>query len=211
MSFDEIKSVHPELFDLKYEQTEKGSPTKIRDTVQTYRKIYNLIKKDGFSGKILDAGSGYGDGTLVGRTEFGFIVDDIEPFPIKDYKPKYTDYLDIKEKYDVIISNAVLNVLPQDLRDAMVLKIGELLKPSGKAYINVRNPLVRKSVTKIVIDDDNMEYYIRKTKSYQKGFRSRELSAYLRDVLGDGFVVKPTKKFGVISAIVIKLNTEDNP
>ena len=51
------------------------------------------------------------------QKEYGFNVEDIEPFPDSSYKPKYTDYSKLNKKYDVTISNAVLNVLPQDQRD----------------------------------------------------------------------------------------------
>lgn len=73
-----------------------------------------------------------GYGTRAGREEYGFRVDDIEPFPDSKYQPKYTDYSTLDKTYDVIISNAVLNVIPQDLRDAMAVKIGEMLNPGGR-------------------------------------------------------------------------------
>lgn len=99
-----------------------------------------------------------------------------------------------------IINNAVLNVMPQDLRDALVVKMGEMLKPGGRAFINVRGTDVKNASSKVAINDDLMEYFISNTGSYQKGFTQRELVAYLKDALGDGFSVEPTKKFGGVSA-----------
>ena len=91
-----------------------------------------------------------------------------------------------------------------DLRDAMVVKIGEMLNPGGRAFINVRGTDVKNAGSKVAINDDLMEYFISNTGSYQKGFTSRELVAYLKDALGDGFTVEPTKKFGAVSAIVTR-------
>lgn len=58
--------------------------------------------------------------------------------------------------------------------------------------------------SKVAINDDLMEYFISNTGSYQKGFTSKELVSYLKDALGDGFTVEPTRKFGAVSAIVTR-------
>ena len=186
------------------DEADTRNPTQITGTVKSYRKIYDALETEGFDGTILDASSGLGYGTRAGREEYGFRVDDIEPFPDSKYQPKYTDYSTLNKTYDVIISNAVLNVIPQDLRDAMVVKIGEMLNPGGRAFINVRGTDVKNAGSKVAINDDLMEYFISNTGSYQKGFTSRELVAYLKDALGDGFAVEPTKKFGAVSAIVTR-------
>ena len=186
------------------DEADTRNPTQITGTVKSYRKIYDALEAAGFDGTILDARSGLGYGTRAGREEYGFRVDDIEPFPDSKYQPKYTDYSTLDKTYDVIISNAVLNVIPQDLRDAMVVKIGEMLNPGGRAFINVRGTDVKNAGSKVAINDDLMEYFISNTGSYQKGFTSRELVAYLKDALGDGFTVEPTKKFGAVSAIVTR-------
>ena len=94
--------------------------------------------------------------------------------------------------------------MPQDLRDAMVVKIGEMLNPGGRAFINVRGTDVKNAGSKVAINDDLMEYFISNTGSYQKGFTSKELVSYLKDALGDGFTVEPTRKFGAVSAIVTR-------
>jgi hypothetical protein len=203
-SFDQVKKAHPTLFELAADEADTRNPTQITGTVKSYRKIYDKLRAEGFDGTILDASSGLGYGTRAGRTEYGFSVDDIEPFPDAKYHPNYTDYSTLDKTYDAIISNAVLNVIPQDLRDAMVVKIGELLNPGGRAFINVRGSDVKNAGSKVAINADRMEYFISNTGSYQKGFTSKELVGYLRDALGDGFTVEPTKEFGAVSAVVTK-------
>lgn len=203
-TFDEVKAAHPTLFALDADEADTRNPTQISGTVKSYRKIYDALKAEGFDGTILDASSGLGYGTRAGREEYGFQVDDIEPFPDEKYKPMFTDYSTLDKTYDVIINNAVLNVMPQDLRDALVAKMGEMLKPGGRAFINVRGTDVKNASSKVAINDDLMEYFISNTGSYQKGFTQRELVAYLKDALGDGFSVEPTKKFGGVSAIVTR-------
>ena len=203
-TFDEVKAAHPTLFALDADEADTRNPTQISGTVKSYRKIYDALKAEGFDGTILDASSGLGYGTRAGREEYGFQVDDIEPFPDEKYKPMFTDYSTLDKTYDVIINNAVLNVMPQDLRDALVVKMGEMLKPGGRAFINVRGTDVKNASSKVAINDDLMEYFISNTGSYQKGFTQRELVAYLKDALGDGFSVEPTKKFGGVSAIVTR-------
>ena len=203
-TFDEVKIKHPTLFALDADKSNTRNPTQITGTVKSYRKIFDALKEEGFDGTILDASSGLGYGTRLGREEYGYRVDDIEPFPDAKYKPRYTDYSALDNTYDAIISNAVLNVIPQDLRDAMVIKIGEMLNPGGRAFINVRGTDVKNASSKVAINERGMEYFISNTGSYQKGFTTKELVAYLRDALGDGFTVRATNKFGAVSAIVTK-------
>ncbi len=196
----------PKLWNVKAEESEVRNPTQIKGTVSTYRKIFDALKKEGFDGRILDASSGLGYGTQAGITEYGFDVDDIEPYPDSKYKPKYTDYSSLDERYDVIISNAVLNVLPQDQRDALVIKMGELLNRGGRLYVNVRGD----DVNNLASNPNNvkigeMEWYVAPTGSYQKGFTRTELVAYLKDALGKNFTVEPTTLFGKSSAIVTKI------
>ena len=200
----EAKERFPHLWDVSAEESETRNPTQVKVTVSSYRKIYRYLRQKGFHGAILDASSGLGYGTRAGIEEFGFDVEDIEPYPGKNYSPKYTDYSALDKTYDVIISNAVLNVLPQDQRDALVVKMGEMLNPGGTMFINVRGDDVLNASTKEIISKGNLEVYISNTGSYQKGFTRSELVGYLRDALGDGFTVESTDMFGKVSAIVTK-------
>ena len=201
---DEVRAKHPDLWAVDAESSESRNPTQISGTVKSYRKIYDALKAEGFDGTVLDASSGLGYGTRAGIEEYGFNVEDIEPFPDSSYKPKYTDYSKLHKKYDVIISNAVLNVLPQDQRDALVVKMGQMLNDGGRMFINVRGTDVRNASSKVPIDEANMEYYISNTGSYQKGFTKKELVAYLSDALGKDYTVVGTNKFGAVSAVVTK-------
>ena len=200
----EVMARFPNLWNVAAEESETRNPTQITGTVKSYRKIYDYLKAEGFDGNILDASSGLGYGTRAGIEEYGFDVEDIEPYPDKNYHPKYKDYSSLDKKYDVIISNAVLNVIPQDQRDALVVKMGELLNEGGRIFINVRGKDVENASSKVAINEDLMEYYISNTGSYQKGFTKDELVAYLQDALGDGFTVEKSNMFGAVSAVVTK-------
>lgn len=204
---DEVRAKHPTLYAVDEDATEQRNPTQVKGTIGSYRNIYESLKQEGFDGTILDASSGLGYGTKAGIEEYGFKVEDIEPYPDNDYKPKYTDYSSLDKTYDVVISNAVLNVLPQDQRDALVVKMGELLNPGGRMFVNVRGKDVLTSKNKIAINEANMEYFIprtEKTGSYQKGFTKAELKAYLEDALGAGYTVKPTNMLNGVAVIVTK-------
>lgn len=191
----EAMEVFPNMWNVAADESESRNPTQIKSTVGTYRKIYDILKNEGFNGTILDASSGLGVGTETGRKEYGFAVEDIEPFPSSDYHPMYTDYSALDKKYDVIISSAVLNVLPQDQRDALVVKMGELLKDGGRMFITTRGKDVENlSNTGKNIHLGDMEWIETVKGSYQKGFTNPELIAYLRDALGDGFTVVGASK-----------------
>ena len=208
---DEALKRFPNLWNIKAEVASVRNPTQIKGTVSTYRKIYEALKREGFNGTILDASSGLGYGTRMGIDDFGFNVEDIEPYPDSNYKPKYTNYSTLEKKYDVIISNAVLNVLPQDQRDALVVKMGELLNEGGRIFVNVRGD----DVNNLSSNPNNVrigerEWYVAPTGSYQKGFTRSELVAYLRDALGENFYVEPVSFFGKSSVVVTKLSNKSN-
>ena len=201
----EAKVAYPKLWDVSAEESETRNPTQISQTVNTYRKIFDYLKAEGFDGTILDASSGLGYGTKAGIEEYGFDVEDIEPYPDKNYKPKYTDYSKLNQKYDVIISSFVLNVLPQDQRDALVVRMGELLKDGGRIFVNVRsNDVESLAKTGKNIHLGDMEWIETARGSYQKGFKKSELVAYLQDALGDGYEVAPTSLQSSVAAIVTK-------
>ena len=202
---EEAIEAFPDMWNVAAEESDVRNPTQITSTVKSYRKIYNYLQNEGFNGTILDASSGLGYGTKAGVEEFGFDVEDIEPYPDKGYNPKYTDYSALDKKYDVVISNAVLNVLPQDQRDALVVKMGELLNDGGRMFINVRGKDVETLAnTGKNIHLGDMEWIETVKGSYQKGFTKNELKAYLEDALGDGFTVEKTNMFGAVSVVVTK-------
>lgn len=192
---DEAMSIFPNMWNVAAEESETRNPTQIASTVGTYRKIFNILKAENFQGKILDASSGMGIGTSVGRNEYGFDIEDIEPYPGNGYIPMYTDYSQLGNKYDVIISSAVLNVLPQDQRDALVVKMGEMLNDNGRMFITTRgNDVESLAKTGKNIHLGKMEWIETVKGSYQKGFTNPELISYLKDALGDKFIVEPASK-----------------
>ena len=189
----------------------------------------------------------------MGR-ERGFNVTDIEPFPSEneymfdkktdDKKtwekktPDYTDYEKLEkmvqsgeiEPFDFIISNAVLNVIPQDTRDNLTVAMGNLLAPGGQMFVNVINKdyagamgskaeiqyapngaptgYVRTAEGDYTSTGNTTgrghETFVWKSNSVQKVFSYPELTAYLQDALGPGYTVEPYKKFGMTAAMVTK-------
>lgn len=184
---------------------DSSHPTQIATTKSTYRKIFdNVMPKEVQSGKILD----YGAGKNIGGKELG--ADTFEPYPEKGFTPTYKDTTDIpNESYDGVISNAVINVVPDDIRSSIVSEIGRVLKVGGEAYINARGRDVF-DANHILINKENMEVIIEATKAYQKGFKQQELTEYISDVLGDSFTVTPAtgkNKFGTVG-VIAKKNTK---
>lgn len=190
--FNEAVSMYPGLFNGTLDKKNnhyKPHPTQVKNTVKTYEKIYHFLIDKHFEGKILDASSGEGLGTILGR-KMGFVVEDVEPYPPKDYEPMYHTYKDIQTKYDVVISNMVLNILTKDIRNELIEKIFSLLKPNGKAYFIVRG---KKDIEKqktgkpFLVNsngkDVNCEYYFPNKKSFQKGFEKNELKDYISGLL----------------------------
>ena len=223
----------------KTEYEKNRHPTQVKGTVSTYKNIYDLIRADNPDAKekgvrILDASSGLGYGTRLGRGETitigegpkqrvysgadygkanGFYVDDIEPYPAPNYNPSLgIDYSALGKEYDnyfdAIISSAVLNVTPQDRRDELIVKMGQMLKPGGKLYVTVRADNVVDTDLggpgKDNVKLDYAEYIVKKSGAYQKGFSKAEFKAYLEDALGPGYTVEPTTKFAGTSMIVTK-------
>lgn len=178
----------------------------------------------------------------------GFNVEDIEPFyPNREDEtgskcaPTYTNYEQLIkdayngkiEKYDFIISNAVLNVLTQDDRDYLTKVMCWLLKPQGYLFINAPNnskwkpklnadgtPVVN-NLKEVIIPSaplgdktqSGAEYYTWRTHSPQKSFNNFELSHYLFDAIGeDNYIVKAfngSSKYPCSSATLVQKVKED--
>lgn len=237
--FPIYQDVPLELQEVKRDTSKKGHGTQIGTTVNTYRQLFEKLQQDfpddWQNMRVLDASSGLGLGTQLGR-EMGFNVTDIEPFPNDKYHPDYTDYSLLESEiengetdgFDFIISNAVLNVVPQDTRDQIAVAMGHLLKPGGRMYVNVisknyatainSNPDIEeakaKKVTARTMEGDysekggvkgrGHEVFVWQSNSVQKVFSTNELQAYLEDALGDGYEVTPFSKFGMTAAMVEK-------
>ena len=187
-----------------------GHSTQITGTTTTYRKIgEHLIEEMGEDAKkldILDASSGKGLGTLAMR-EMGLNVEDVEPFPASDRKeqPTYTNYADIKKKYDVVVSNAVLNVIPDDWRDGVLANMANMVKDGGRMIINTRGLSEVKGIKHKTELDDASE--VLTSTSYQKFYSHETLTDYIRHQLGDGWKIENANKanagFGNEQAVVV--------
>lgn len=169
--------------------------TQITSTVNTYKKIGDFISNEGLEGKsVLDASSGLGVGTQALR-DMGMDVDDVEPYPSsKRIPPTYSRYEDIDKKYDYIISNAVLNVIPDDWRSDVLKSMADKLKVGGKLFINVRDAKGVSSQKQKIELDDPAEILVTDSKgnirAYQKGFTRSSLKEYVERELGDMFEVE---------------------
>ena len=190
--------------------------TQITSTVNTYKKIGEWMKSQGMDGaSVLDASSGLGKGTEALR-DMGFNVEDVEPYPSETRtKPTYLKYEDIKGKYDVVISNAVLNVIPDDWRADVLKNMADKVKPGGKLIINVRDAKeIEKQKQKIELDSPSEILVTDKVgniRAYQKGFTQKELADWIQSELGEGWTIETAKpsNSGISGrAVVVTRNTE---
>jgi SAM-dependent methyltransferase len=180
---------------------ENAQRTQITGTTPSYVKANDYLDALGIEGETLDFGSGKGKGTeAIGS-------DDYEPFPADGYSPKYSDPSTIPdESYPRIINLNVLNVVPPNVRDEIVQDIARILEPNGVALIGTRgrDEVLR---TRNKIDMSHIEPDAIETSrgTYQKGFTSQTLQAYVQDLLGDGFLVEtvPDKLMGPKSNVQI--------
>jgi hypothetical protein len=202
------------------QDTGKGNETQ-RNNIKTYDTFVNgIVGKFGretVSGmNILDAGAGLGIGAKAAKD--AGIADSyktFEPFAStgdgkwqkfsETETPDYTDFSKVKDNsQDVIVNNAVLNVVPSDIREGIVRDIARVMKPGAEAYISVRGikesalqeslAAAKSGNSKNVYLSDT-EYYVPGNQGdYQKGFSEPELQAYVQDVLGPDFKVEISKE-----------------
>lgn len=196
--------------------------TQVKNTINSYKKFGEFVKEDsnGRDVDVLDASSGLGLGTEWMR-ENGMNVDDVEPFPSKNRTaPTYTKYDDVKKKYDYIISNAVLNVIPDDWRANVLHDMADKLKVGGKLVINVRGAQSIKAQgtegkTRTTLDDSS-EILVHRPdgsiKAYQKGFTKEELRDWCKQELGEDYSVEIANKKNAggsyDTAVVVKKEKE---
>lgn len=203
---------------LSGQTTDSGQhTTQITSTVKSYNRIGEWMKKNGMDGAtVLDASSGLGIGTQSLR-EQGFNVEDVEPYPSKDREaPTYSKYEDIDKKYDVVISNAVLNVIPDDWRADVLKSTADKLKVGGKLIINVRDAKsIADQKQKIELDSPS-EILVTDSKgnirAYQKGFTKKELKEWVESELGEGWEVEIAneKNSGLKSGVAVVVTKGEN-
>ena len=174
--------------------------TQVKSTINSYKKFGDWVKRDsnGRDVDVLDASSGLGLGTAWMRDN-GFKVDDVEPFPSDSREaPTFSSYDEIDKKYDYIISNAVLNVIPDDWRANVLHQMADKLKDGGKLVINVRGAKSiskqgKEGETRITLDSPSEILVLRPNgsiKAYQKGFTKSELKEWCEKELGEGYSVE---------------------
>lgn len=174
--------------------------TQIVSTYKTYNKLTTIINR--FE-RVLDYGSGLSLGAKV-LNERGFHVETYEPYPKREgIQPDYTNVFDVPSNFDFIISNYVLNVLPEMQRLAVLKQMWSRLKIGGKLFINVRS---RSSIlnTKSPLEyDNNTCSVITSRGTYQKGFSSEELRYFIKENLEYSYI--ESSKIGGVSCIVTRL------
>lgn len=178
--------------------------TQVKNTLSSYQKFGEWVKREarGREVDVLDASSGLGIGTEWMRDN-GIKVEDVEPYPSeRRAAPTYKSYGDIKKKYDYIISNAVLNVIPDDWRAGVLHDMADKLKDGGRMVLNVRSAESirrqgKEGETRITLDDPSEILVLRpdgSIKAYQKGFTKTELKEWCEKELGAGYKVEIANK-----------------
>ena len=201
--------------------TESGKhSTQVEGTRKTYNKVGDWIEQNmGKDVAILDASSGMGYGTADLRDR-GFNIEDVEPYQSEERKKKnpatYSSYADIDKKYDYIISNAVLNVIPDDWRTDVLHNMADLLADGGKMFINTRKAGEEKAIKDKIELDTPQEVLVKRNgriASYQRFFTPSELKAWVEQELGDGFEVEIANKknsgtSGLAAVVVNKIGDD---
>lgn len=193
---DEIDKKYPNWLEGTTNDNGKHS-TQVAGTIGTYKKVAAWIENNlGKKVRILDASSGMGLGTQELRKQ-GFNIEDVEPYQSDDRKKKnpatYSSYNDIEGDYDVIVSNAVLNVIPDDWRSNVLHDMASRLKDGGKLFINTRKAGEEKSIKDKIELDSPQEVLVKrngKIASYQRFFTPKELRDWVQKELGDGYEVE---------------------
>lgn len=214
----EIDKEYPNWLEGTTNESGKHS-TQVTKTVGTYNKVGEWIENNlGKDVEILDASSGMGLGTQSLR-EKGFNIEDVEPYQSEDRKQNnpatYSAYADINKQYDYIISNAVLNVIPDDWRADVLHNMAERMKDGGKMFINTRKAGEEKSIKDKIELDTPQEVLVKrngKIASYQKFFTPQELKSWVEQELGDGYTVEVAneKNSGTkgLAAVVVTKNSD---
>ena len=193
---DEIDAEYPNWLEGTTNDNGKHT-TQVAGTIGTYRKVGAWIESNlSKDAKILDASSGMGLGTKELR-EQGFNIEDVEPYQSEERKASnpatYSSYGDIEGRYDFIISNAVLNVIPDNWRRDVLHDMAARLKDGGKLFINTRKAGEEKSIKDKIELDSPQEVLVKRNgriASYQRFFTPQELKQWVADELGDGFTVE---------------------
>ena len=216
----EIDAEYPNWLDGTTTDSGKHS-TQVAGTVGTYKKVGEWIRKNlGDDARVLDASSGMGLGTQTLR-EQGMDIEDVEPYQSEERKQTnpatYSSYGDINGKFDYIISNAVLNVIPDDWRSNVLHDMASRLKDGGRLFINTRKSGEEKTIKDKIELDSPQEVLVKrngKIASYQRFFTPKELKEWVENELGDGYSVEVANESNSgtkgLAAVVVTKNTALN-
>lgn len=216
---EEIEAEYPNWLEGTTTDSGKHS-TQVEGTRKTYNKVGTWIENNlGKDVSILDASSGMGYGTLDLR-ERGFNIEDVEPYQSEERKRSnpatYSSYDAIGKEYDYIISNAVLNVIPDDWRANVLHDMAKHLKEGGKMFINTRKAGEEKNIKDKIELDSPQEVLVKrngKIASYQRFFTPSELKSWVESELGEGYSVEIAneKNSGTkgLSAVVVTKNSDN--
>jgi len=198
------------------ELSKASGSTQVATTKGSYRKAANILKNIGVDGEVLDYGAGLGLGTDAMSEVLDKPVDSLEinPERWKGIRPvKYTDANQIDKKYDGIVSLNVVNVVPKEVRDFIVLDIFNNLKEGGTAIISSRGFKGDIDGAKNFVDGGEEKSYIIKKREkgkfiyvFQKGYDGNELFEYIQGLLGDSALVLPNNTFGKRGVVITKLS-----
>ncbi len=196
MRSDEIDKKYPNWLEGTTNDNGKHT-TQVAGTVGTYKKVGAWVENNlGKGVKILDASSGMGLGTDELRKQ-GFNIEDVEPYQSEERKKNnpatYSSYNDVKGKYDVIISNAVLNVIPDDWRSNVLHDMSSRLNEGGRLFINTRKAGEEKGIKDKIELDSPQEVLVKRNgriASYQRFFTPKELKEWVEKELGEGYKVE---------------------
>lgn len=133
--------------------------------------------------------------------------------PSSKLKPDYVEQngYDIpSESIDYAMSNAVLNVIPGDIRQDVTLNFGRSLKVGGVGLLSTRGTDVATNKSNVSLSEDPLEFYVASKYTYQKGFTPNELQAYVQDVLGPDFEVERYNKLSGPAVVIKRIdNSQD--
>lgn len=215
---EEIEAEYPNWLEGTTTDSGKHS-TQVEGTRKTYNKVGTWIEENlGKDVAILDASSGMGYGTADLR-ERGFNIEDVEPYQSEERKQNnpatYDSYDAIDKEYDFIISNAVLNVIPDDWRANVLHSMASKLRKGGKMFINTRKAGEEKNIKDKIELDSPQEVLVKrngKIASYQRFFTPSELKSWVESELGEGYSVEVANKKNSntsgLAAVVVSKNNE---
>ena len=186
----------------------QSGTTQVATTIGSYTKAAKIAERLGAK-SILDYGAGLG----LGTDAMSNIIQNVEsydpnPERWKGSKPvTYTNNQDISKTYDAVVNLNVLNVVPKDMRDAIVMDIFDKLNVGGNAIISTRKWKGDIDLNKNFkpAQEDKAMYVIKKGEEvYQKGFDKNELVEYIQEILGDAATVKKDNSFGNTGVVINK-------